>query len=918
MGEPPAFPPDGFDALRDGSMTQVTVLVGTRMADDDLDELSGALGPVLAECRERGVVLVRLVMSAGAAERAGAPAPARRICEDWGVDVVAPSGVAVVVPGGSLFAPDGPGTIGGWWHFSPGLVPKRLGARLPAPSWEGPVGRVDPEVAENHLVQQVPAGLLVQPLGAPPEGIDAIRYAVPPDPGRPVLLVGVPGSPPVSADALAEVLAALPGQVRHAVRLVPGDGRDLLSDGQEVADALGLEVQVVNGLPVLLEQESPHGAEARVLLVGPDGTPSWQPYVGAVTCLPADGGSAPAPRLASWRMPAAGLEEGPEPGVLLLDGRWQVTLTRAGLWVGPRGGQPAVVAGRAVDTDVMAIDLGLPGRALDDTLWPALERLFAALENDVRDRAMIQVHGNSSVEGMKTLRRLAVRHGLALAPKGWRSGTTEQSVLTVSSAPLASPAVPATARTPVAAAATAPDETPAAAATPTPAPVAPAKPTMTTSGGPAAESAQEPPAAHPRPAVPTTTVPTNTVSAHDWSTAAATVQPPQPPPATAPAAAGPPQPTFTPPPPTMPSAPQPTFTPPPPTMPSPPEEAAPPSERPAPAEPPEREPAPLPEPPTPLLTTAGGPDFGSAPEIRSEILEPPSESAPEPEPKLVWKEPVPPPAVQPKALASTLREITFVPVRASHHSSAQEREALRSHLGADWDRHAGAVQRVLTRLPGLRTTEDQDDLAADLAAVHAHVNAEGGRPAEARLLAGVERRDTDILAFLACLASGLRRLPSFRGTAVRTAGLIGEGVELLLPGEELGEPIAVSALALDKEYPSVPDDHYLIWSMTGRHAGSLADDESSHDPDEVFFGPGTRFRVLQVLKRAGAHVVLLRELAENSPVGVPGRLTDSDLRIRDRLNATSERSSSLGTGRAWPVRCTGPLGVLAPEMPGTD
>ncbi|MFI5752632.1 hypothetical protein ACIBBE_43885 [Streptomyces sp. NPDC051644] len=907
-GESQAFLSDIVDALRDSSATQATVLVSTEIADEDLDELSERLAPILAEYRETGVGLVRLVMSAGAAERAGAPAPARRLCEDRGIDVLAPSGVAVVVPGGSLFAPNGPGTVGGWWHFSPGLVPKRLGARLPAPSWEGAMERVDPGVAENHLVQQVPAGLLVQPLGAPPEGVEAIRYAVPADPVRPVLLVGVPGSPPVSADALADVLAALPGQIRGAVRLVPGDGRDLLSDGQEVADALGLEVQVVNGLPVLLEQDSSRGGEARVLLVGPDGTPSWQPFVKAVTCLPAaDGGHAPAPRLASWRAPAAGLEEGPEPGVLLLDKRWQVTLTRAGLWVGPRGGQPVAVSGRAVDTDVMAIDLGIPGRALDDTLWPVLERLFVTLEDEVRDRAMIQVHGNLSADGMKTLRRLAVRHGLALAPKGWRSGTTEQAEATVSSAPLASPTATAATAAPAAVAATtAPDETPAVPATPAPAPVPPAMLTLTTSGGPGPGSPttqsappQEHPATGPRPAVPTTAVATHTASAHAGSTAAAGIQPPQPEPVAESAAAGPPHPSFVPPPPVMSSSPEP---------------AVPAPAQPAPVEPQPREPEPLPEPPTPLLTTADSPDVGGG----SETPEPTPEPEPEAEPTPVWKEPVPPPAVQPGPPAGTLREITFIPVQASHHSSAQEREALRTYLGTDWNRHAGAVQRALTRLPGLRTTEAQDDLSADLAAVHAHVNVEDSGLNEARLLAAVERRDPGTLAFLACLASGLRRLPSFRGAAVRAAGLFGEGVELLLPGEEVGESTAVSALALDKEYPSVSDDHYLIWSMTGRRAGALADNEGSHDPDEVFFGPGTRFRVLQIRKRAGADVVLLRELAQNTPVAVPGRLADSDLQILDRLNATADRTSTLGTGRAWPVRCTGPFGVLAPEMPRTD
>lgn len=893
QGESCPVPADAADSLRDGPAEQATVLVGVPLADEDLDELARRLAPVLEERRARGLRLLRLAMSGGAVDRVGAPAPARRICEDWGIDVVAPSGIAVVVPGGTLFAPHPPDAMGGWWHFSPGRIPQRLGARLPAPAWEGPLERIDPEVAEGHLVEPVPAGLLVQPLGAQPEGVDAIRYAVPADPARPVLLVGSPGSPPVSADALAGVLAALPGQIREAIRLVPGDGRDLLPVGQEVADALALEVQVGNGLPVLLAQD-PAPGRARTLLVGADGMPSWQPYVEAVTCVPADGALAPAPRVGSWRPPATGLAEGPGPGVLLLDRSWQVTVTRAGLWVGPRGGRSAAPAGRSVDTEVMAIDLGVPGRALDESLWPALDRLFGALEDAVRDRAMIQVHGEAGAGGMRTLRRLAVRHGLALAPKGWRSGAAERSAAPVSPALPTEAAAPA--RRPVAltaAAAAGPPATPEPVSAPAPSELvsAPAPAVPVSAPAPAV------PISAPAPAVPSVTASGGLVPE---------------PPATASS-------TLTS---SAPTSSAPTSMPDPAQDPGPAQDGEVPSWATA-VEATSAEPPHPVMPPAPLFTTTSDADVdsrttgtpepawaqwsepdASAASLRSAPSGPPAPPAP------------PSPSSPSSPSVVPLRETTYVPIHAAHFSTPQERRTLRSYLGADWDRHVGAVQRALTRLPGLRSAQSQDELSADLAAVHAYVNAAEGKGNEHRFPASLERHDRDTLAFLACLASGLRRLPSFRGTVVRAAGVFDQDVKLLLPGEEIGEATPVSALAVDKDYPSVPDDHYLIWSVTGRRAGSLADPDRAFDQGEIVFGPGTRFRVLGVRERSGATVVLLRELPSNAPVCVTGRLEDSDVQVLDRLTATADRPASLGNSLTWPTSCTGALGVLTAASPG--
>ncbi|MCZ9343923.1 hypothetical protein NGM37_39880, partial [Streptomyces sp. TRM76130] len=140
--------------------------------------------------------------------------------------------------------------------------------------------------------------------------------------------------------------------------------------------------------------------------------------------------------------------------------------------------------------------------------------------------------------------------------------------------------------------------------------------------------------------------------------------------------------------------------------------------------------------------------------------------------------------------------------------------------------------RALTRLPGLRSADREDDeLTADLTALYAYLSAGEGRLDELSLSAGLDRRDPGALAYLGCLASALRRLPSFRGAAVRTAGVFDEATRLLLPGEELGAAVPVSASGLDDGYPSLPDDHYLIWSATGRRIGSLGDSDSPFDQE---------------------------------------------------------------------------------------
>ncbi|MFG2884044.1 hypothetical protein ACGFYV_17400 [Streptomyces sp. NPDC048297] len=409
---------------------EVGIVVGAGF--EDAAALRDRLVPLLREAAEAGVTTARLVMTGGAVDRPDGPAPAQLLSDAARIDVAAPRGLVLIGPDGTLFAPDLPDGTGGWWHFSPDHPPRRIGTRHPAPPWQAAAEHVEPALVDGYAVEQIPAGLLVLPAGTPSLSTAALRYALPPLPGGPVVLVGASRDVRVPADALAAVMAALPAPVRETARLVPGDGSDLLPLAQDTADLLDAPLQVSTGVPLLVDVSggaTEAGAEARVFVTDALGDPAWRPYVDAVTCVPSASGPARAPRLGVWRPPADGLRAALEPGTMLLDRKWQVVVTRSGLWIGPTGSTvPAETATRPVDPEVMAVEIGLADAPFDASLTEPMERLLAGLDEDMRGRTLVRVHGHgSSGEAAEELRRIADRHGVALAPSGWLTGLTDGS-----------------------------------------------------------------------------------------------------------------------------------------------------------------------------------------------------------------------------------------------------------------------------------------------------------------------------------------------------------------------------------------------------------------------------------------------------------------------------------------------------------
>ncbi|MFD3558093.1 hypothetical protein ACFWVU_00210 [Streptomyces sp. NPDC058686] len=803
---PPQHLTDAAHWLGPLAQDQVVFLVDSGV--EDTTSLLDQFTPILAAAVQHQVDRVVLVMTDGAGTGI-----AGRITEAWPVEVLACHGAPVVGPGGTLF------THQNWLRFSAGLAPEIVGHRFPPPVWRAAFSRLAADTAEGHRIDHIPAGIILRPDRYAGPQVSGLAFTMPMSVVSAVLLVGGPGAACTSADAVASVLAALPDQVRRATRLVPWSG-DLLPVAKEVAHLLDTEVEVSGGLPLLLDATDGGAPESQTLLVSSEGDTTWQSYVESVVCGPLDG---PGGRLKRWRPPIAGLAPGPQDGTYRLSDDWQVTVKRAGLWVAPSS-QDTSAWERPVEAEVLAIDVGMPGAAVDDSLLPVLDAMLSKLEPSGRERAMLQIHADCTADQLTQLRRITVRHGIGMAPRGWLPGAGASSYLpgraaAVAELPEQQPAAAVAAAPASLMSSTAPSLAPVEPAEPRAVPEVESSQTTQVLALPLTGISEGSGAAASAGALPgwlTSVTPLGTAEPAE-RTATATATTAQPEPASAPA--------------------------------------------PAAVEPPAAEPL-APEP----------------------VVPEPVASAPAP---------VPPPAA-PAPLVLPAAPAPVVPPAAPTGGPTD----LRTLLGPAWERHHQAVARALTRLPSVRNRAD-DAIRSDLVALHLHLTG------EAAVLPASRRR--------AAINAGLRRLPSYRGPALRSTGP-GAGAEDPVPGTELSADAPISALAADRPLPEGDDDRYLIWSATARRIRPLVDDGAADGVEEIVFGAGTRLRVLGVEDRpAGGRLVLLRELTDSTPPAAPGELDAQDALFRERLLTwLADSEPRWDKAAAWPERCVGRLA----ERPG--
>ncbi|MGH3375771.1 MAG: hypothetical protein ACRDP6_13620 [Actinoallomurus sp.] len=407
--------PELIATLEPGDATLVVVAV----PDEYADALWPRIGEVLARVRgrERRVVMA---MSGAGTDRPDRAALARRIADTWELTVVAPSGDVVLAPGGSLFVhPDADGTEPQWWSFVRDTAPEALGPRWPVPEWRAALTDVCAS-PDGPVLSQVPAGVLVRPAGSPAPAPGDLAYAIPAAAERPTVLVGGADGAQVTAD---DLVAALSGPVarrewrRHALRLVPAAGGDLLPLGQAVARELGLEVEVFTGPPVEV------AGGLQVVLTDADGHPTWSPFAASLLCRPPSrDGAVSRPRPLDWRSPVADMRVADAAhGVLRLGGKWRVAVTRAGLWAYPDGADPdrfpdRLAAESPADPGTVRIDVGTPYGTLDDQVWPLLDDLLGAVAPGPRARLRLVVHGEITAAGQESVQRIAARHDADLGP----------------------------------------------------------------------------------------------------------------------------------------------------------------------------------------------------------------------------------------------------------------------------------------------------------------------------------------------------------------------------------------------------------------------------------------------------------------------------------------------------------------------
>ncbi|MCO6008473.1 hypothetical protein NE236_26200 [Actinoallomurus purpureus] len=951
-----------------GADEYFTLVIG---ADDASAELWARLGTVLDSLRAKGVTTVRIVLSGAGGQRVGRPALAQRIADAWGIEVIAPDAGVLILPGGSLFAlgADVPGH--GWRSFTPGAEPTLLGPRSPVPAWQSALARLSDRTAGGYIVEQVPAGILIRSAREPRDWAVDLCYSVPVDGEHLTVLVGAPrlsGDAELSAEELASLLSALPAATRAAVRLAPCGPVDLLPVAQDTAEILGAEVEVWTGLPLVVGSETE--PVVRPVLIGADAEPTWAPFVETVACRPygADGTDGPAaPRLVRWRSPLSGGVQ-TDKGVIRISDRWQVAVTMSGLIVGPHG-EPPTLAGRPVAPEQLAIEVNLRGAPADDALFAGLSRVLSDLDADVRE--FVALHRVAQPEGSDDdgfrLLRLAIEHNVSLVePKPVEAAPapaspTVRTVATPHTAraqaePSASPpsaraeasafAVEHSAPARANAAGPAADGFPSPTRPPLPDRVAFPQSAQASSPAPVPEESAAPGRANP-PGDPTegSAPPPNGDPSH-------TPEPPIPPSSAvtdptrtdSPAPTGPrqgsdakslppnlakiPLTPVTPREPAEPSAPAAPVRPAEPQTPVRPTESQTPVrpvESQAPVRPAESQvpvrPAksqapvtpPNPRPPAepiaaerPSTTTAAGP-------AASDPVTPSRTAEPSPADRAVPSAPPAEPQPGPASVAGGARPGPVAkPLR---RSTEAERAEFRSLVQPIWERHSAAVNRALTRMPALRGGQ-VDAARIDLVAVHVHLSGGLGEPygREPGSPGGPGFPDS----YLACLTSGLSRLPSYRGAAVRGGLSADAGLERFVPGTVLRGPVPVSALPIGGAAGlSAAVGGYVIWSSTGRRVrpllGSGSGAGSGAGSDEVVFSPGTTFRVLGVRSDGQAPIVLLSEVlgGGSKTDDRPGVLGAADQAVLEKLGEALRRHPPAAEGASpvgWPVRCAEPLG----------
>lgn len=262
-------------------------------------------------------------------------------------------------------------------------------------------------------------------------------------------------------------------------------------------------------------------------------------------------------------------------------------------------------------------------------------------------------------------------------------------------------------------------------------------------------------------------------------------------------------------------------------------------------------------------------------------------------------------------------ELAADAVEPTHTSTRSERAGFAESAGAEFAEALPSVNSALANFPALREYSD-DDAKADFVAVRCYLgHGRHGASSTNRMLR--EGGAESVRDYVACLTSGLRRMPVHRGAAFRMSRRP-EAAAAYEVGAVLDEPGFLSAssdcdLHIEQDHLDV-----VIWSHSARRVGAFG---SSGLPGEVVFTASTRFKVLAAdlaadEEGASAPAVLMRELRPGED-SAPGVLDETDESVLPRLRRALERRR-VAAPRILDepdqlLRLTDPVGLVA-RQPG--
>jgi hypothetical protein len=207
---------------------------------------------------------------------------------------------------------------------------------------------------------------------------------------------------------------------------------------------------------------------------------------------------------------------------------------------------------------------------------------------------------------------------------------------------------------------------------------------------------------------------------------------------------------------------------------------------------------------------------------------------------------------------------------ADRASTPEQRQALRNLLGHRYDMHARTVINQLAQRPALRPSsgESADAVVTDLATVAAFAAADE---------VFATSRPGGNSAAMACLLSGVRRLPTHLGAVLASWTYDPRFVW------RAGEVVAASVMLLAVAPPGRPPVHrpiLAVWSAGGRRSSGLVE-----DGERILFAPGSRFRVIGIEGPDPRQptVVLLRELTGHETTSPAAAIEERDRRALESL-----------------------------------